>query len=302
MNNLLFYKCLLNRCELGIGGTPSLQGKGALVELLDADSQEIRFFIFAHTRKQVLYYHEYAMPPRDGMYVMRVANNRICEYTDENFKVIAEADHPYVYVTVDTALSEPLIAIENCKYCKRAKDEVLQVLEYSLKRELSGKGWDVELAPYVPNGEEQKRIRGAMAELNDPPSAERTLEKRYGIRKVDFLIRHYLRYREMLRGQRKSDDLRDYILHRDEDHVLKLLDGVLKKLSGSKSVSCPFRFLTDHEIMKRPPFDAVIKQYPYLIGKVSVSRFNDYNNEYKQPYANYRLYDACRDYFAEILK
>ena len=30
MYNFSYFKCRLERCELGIGGTPSLQGKGAL--------------------------------------------------------------------------------------------------------------------------------------------------------------------------------------------------------------------------------------------------------------------------------
>lgn len=303
MDNFLFYKCLLKRCELGIGGTPSLQGKGALVELLDADSQESRYFIFAHTRKQLLYYHEYAMPPHDGMYVLRVANNRVSEYTGENFEVITEVVHPYVYVVVDTAPSEPLIAIENCKYCKRAKDEVLQVLDYSLHRDLSNVGWNVKLVPCVPSSKQQARLHQMMAVVNDLPNAERTLENRYGIQRVDLLIRHFLRYRESLRGKRKSHDLRNYILHHNKDLVLKLLDGVLRNLKGSKSVSCPFRFLQDHKVMKRPPFNAVINQFPYLKDRVTVSRFNEYTNENNNPYAkDGDLYDVYRAYFADIIE
>ena len=128
MYNFSYFKCRFTRCELGIGGTPSLQGKGALVDILDTDSRVINFLMLTHTYKQLIYHHEYALPPRNGLYVMRAANNRVREYVGDHFEVITKADHPYVYVVIDTQPDEPLIAIENCMFCKRAKDEVALVL------------------------------------------------------------------------------------------------------------------------------------------------------------------------------
>ena len=91
MYNFSYFKCRFTRCELGIGGTPSLQGKGALVDILDTDSRGINFLMLTHTHKQLIYHHEYALPPRNGLYVMRAANNRVREYVGDHFEVITKA-------------------------------------------------------------------------------------------------------------------------------------------------------------------------------------------------------------------
>lgn len=61
------------------------------------------------------------MPPQHGLFVVRAANNRVREYVGDHFEVITKADHPYVYVVIDTQPDEPLIAIENCMFCKKSK-------------------------------------------------------------------------------------------------------------------------------------------------------------------------------------
>ena len=303
MYNFSYFKCRFTRCELGIGGTPSLQGKGALVDILDADSREIDSLIFAHTQKQLVYYHEYAMPPQNGLFVVRAANNRVREYVGDHFEVITKADHPYVYVVIDTEPDEPLIAIENFMFCKRAKDEVALVLGYTLSINLEGVGWKVKLEPYDANQEETSRITKVMTEINDPQNAERSLEKMYGIKKTGLLIRNYLRYKAKQMGMRKSDELRDYVLIKDAELVIELLDGVLRKLKGSKNVSRPIRFLQDHDIIARPTFKALIKCYPYLKDKVSESRFNDYTNiDKKEYFKDDKLYDKYHETFSTILK
>lgn len=303
MYNLSYFKCRFTRCELGIGGTPSLQGKGALVDILDADSRGICSLIFAHTQKQLVYYHEYAMPPQNGLFVVRAANNRVREYVGDHFEVITKADRPYVYVVIDTEPDEPLIAIENCMFCKRAKDEVALVLGYTLCRELRAVGWKVKLVPYDPKYEETSRITKMMAVINDPQNAERTLENMKGAKKADFLIGDYLQYKAKQTALRKSDNLEDYVLYDDTELVLKLLDGVLRKLKGSKNVSRPIRFLQDHDIIARPTFKALIKCYPYLKDKVSESRFNDYTNiDKKEYFKDDKLYDKYHETFSTILK
>ena len=303
MYNFSYFKCRFTRCELGIGGTPSLQGKGALVDILDADSREIDSLIFAHTQKQLVYYHEYAMPPQNGLFVVRAANYRVRESVGDHFEVITKADHPYVYVVIDAEPDEPLIAIENCMFCKRAKDEVALVLGYTLCRELRVVGWKVKLEPYDANQEETSRITKMMAVINDPQNAERTLENMNGMKRTDLLIRNYLRYKAKQTGMRKSDELRDYVLIKDAELVIELLDGVLRKLKGSKNVSRPIRFLQDHDIIARPTFKALIKCYPYLKGKVSESRFNDYTNiDKKEHFKDDKLYDKYHETFSTILK
>ena len=300
--NFSYFKCRFQLCELSIGGTPSLQGKGALVDILNADSQETRFLIFAHTQKQLLYYHEYAMSPQNDMFVMRAANNRVREFAGDHFEVITQADHPYVYVVIDAEPDEPIVAIENCKYCKRAKDEVKTVLEYSLCRNMGSVGWKVKLEPYDPKHEETTRITKVMAGINDPQNTERSLEKRYGIKKTDFLIRNCLHSKAKQKRMRKSDDMREYVLYKDTELVIKLLDGVLRKLKGSKAVSRPVRFLQDREILDRPTFVALLKCYPYLKDKVSPSRFNDYTNpEKKNHFDNDKLYNKYYEIFSTIL-
>lgn len=123
MYNFSYFKCRFTRCELGIGGTPSLQGKGALVDILDADSREIDSLIFAHTQKQLVYYHEYAMPPQNGLFVVRAANNRVREYVGDHFEVITKADRPYVYVVIDTEPDE--FSVEDMMLCfSIAKDNI----------------------------------------------------------------------------------------------------------------------------------------------------------------------------------
>lgn len=112
-----------------------------------------------------------------------------------------------------------------------------------------------------------------MAVINDPQNAERTLENMKGAKKADFLIGDYLRYKAKQTGMRKSDELRDYVLIKDAELVIELLDGVLRKLKGSKNVSRPIRFLQDHDIIARPTFKALIKCYPYLKDKVT-ERYN----------------------------
>lgn len=303
MYNFSYFKCRFTRCELGIGGTPSLQGKGALVDILDTDSRGINFLMLTHTHKQLIYHHEYALPPRNGLYVMRAANNRVREYVGDHFEVITKADHPYVYVVIDTQPDEPLVAIENCMFCKRAKNEVLQVLEYSLCRELGAAGWKVKLTPYNPKCEETSRITDVMAGINDPQNAERTIENINAIRTSGFLIGDYLHFKARQTALRKSDNLEDYILCDDTELVLKLLDGVLRKLKGSKNVSRPIRFLQDHDIIARPTFKALIKCYPYLKDKVSESRFNDYTNiDKKEYFKDDKLYDKYHETFSTILK
>lgn len=303
MYNFSYFKCRFTRCELGIGGTPSLQGKGALVDILDADSREINSLIFAHTQKQLVYYHEYAMLPQNGLFVVRAANIRVRESVGDHFEVITKADYPYVYVVIDAEPDEPLIAIENCMFCKRAKDEVALVLGYTLCRELRVVGWKVKLEPYDANQEETSRITKMMAVINDPQNAERTLENMNGMKRTDLLIRNYLRYKAKQTGMRKSDELRDYVLIKDAELVIELLDGVLRKLKGSKNVSRPIRFLQDHDIIARPTFKALIKCYPYLKGKVSESRFNDYTNiDKKEHFKDDKLYDKYHETFSTILK
>lgn len=303
MYNFSYFKCRFTRCELGIGGTPSLQGKGALVDILDADSREINSLIFAHTQKQLVYYHEYAMLPQNGLFVVRAANIRVRESVGDHFEVITKADYPYVYVVIDAEPDEPLIAIENCMFCKRAKDEVALVLGYTLCRELRVVGWKVKLEPYDANQEETSRITKMMAVINDPQNAERTLENMNGMKRTDLLIRNYLRYKAKQTGMRKSDELRDYVLIKDAELVIELLDGVLRKLKGSKNVSRPIRFLQDHDIIARPTFKALIKCYPYLKDKVSESRFNDYTNiDKKEHFKDDKLYDKYHETFSTILK
>ena len=302
MYNFSYFKCRLERCELGIGGTPSLQGKGALVDILDADSREIDSLIFAHTQKQLLYYHEYALPPQNDMFVMRASNNRVREFAGDHFEVITKADHPYVYVVIDAEPDEPIVAIENCRYCKRAKDEVKMVLEYSLCRNMGTVGWKLKLEPYDPKHEETTRITKVMAGINDPQNAERSLEKRYGIKKTDFLIRNCLHSKARQTSIRKSDDMQDYVLSNDTELVIELLGGVLRNLKGSKAVSRPVRFLQDREILDRPTFVALLKCYPYLKDKVSPSRFNDYTNPLKKDhFKNDKLYDKYYEIFSTIL-
>ena len=48
MYNFSYFKCRLERCELGIGGTPSLQGKGALKDKVS----ESRFNDYTNTDKK----------------------------------------------------------------------------------------------------------------------------------------------------------------------------------------------------------------------------------------------------------
>lgn len=138
----------------------------------------------------------------------------------------------------------------------------------------------MKLAPYNPKCEETSRITEVMAGINDPQNAERTLENMKGLKRTDFLIRNYLRYKAKQTGMRKSDELRDYVLIKDAELVIELLDGVLRKLKESKNVSRPIRFLQDHNIIARPTFKALIKCYPYLKDKVSESRFNDDSGYY----------------------
>ena len=125
-----------------------------------------------------------------------------------------------------------------------------------------------------------------MKNIDYPQTINRTLETKYGLKKTDFLIRNFLEYREKATKPKKSNNFRDYIKHANKDLVIAVIHKALKdtKELTSKSVARIFRFLTDFEVLYRPKFEAVIREFPEIIGHASEGRFNYFNNENRNPF------------------
>lgn len=288
MNIMKYYKCHIAPSDVDQGGAPLLQGKGVFTKIFSEDSLKKKKFLLAHTPKQMVFYHEYALPPQNDRYVILVANCRVREYQVDLFEKTTVADHPYLYMVVDATTDEPMVAIEECKQCKKAAEEVRLVLEYSLNRDMEASGWQVTLTEYEPTDDDVAKVRELTKDIHDPQNVNRTLETKYGLEKTDFLIRNYLEYRQKVTKPKKSNNFRDYILHNNKNLVINLIRKVIQdtKELVSKSVSRIFRFLTDHEVISCPKFEAVIREFPELEDHVSPSRFNTYIRQLDNPFEN----------------
>ena len=77
----------------------------------------------------------------------------------------------------------------------------------------------------------------------------------------------------------KSGAIHDYIVHTDKELVLKRLHQVMKGLTIPKDIARPFRYLIDRKVIDRPPYKAVIREFPELESYIHESRYNHYMNE-----------------------
>lgn len=303
MKDIKYFKCHIAESDVDKGGAPSLQGKGVFAKIFSEDSLEKKYFILAHTPKQLVFYHEYVLPPQDDSCVILVANNRVREWQANLFEKKTVVDHPYIYMVVDASTDEPMVAIEECELCKKAAEEVRMVLEYSLNREMEASGFKVMLTEYQPTDDDIAKVQDLTKDINDPQNVNRTLETKYGLEKTDFLIRNYLKYRQMATKPKSSNDFRDYIRHKNKNLVISLIHKVIKETKGlvSQSVSRIFRFLSEHEVIKRPKFQAVMLEFPELKNHVSENRFNYYLRQLDDPFKNDPVCETLYREFAILL-
>ena len=299
-----FFKCHIASSDVDKGGAPLLQGKGVFAKIFSEDSLKKKKFLLAHTPKQLVFYHEYALPPQNDGYVILVANSRVREWQENLFEKKTVADHPYVYMVVDATTDEPLVAIEECKLCKKAAEEVRLVLEYSLNRDMEASGCKVTLTEYQPTEDDIAKVQDLTKDINDPQNVNRTLETKYGLEKTDFLIRDYLEYRQKATKPKKTNNFRDYIRHKNKNLVIALIHQVIKETKElvSKSVSRIFRFLKDHKVLVEPKFKAVMLEFPELEGHVSVGRYNAYVRQMDEPFKNDPECDVLYEKFEILLK
>ena len=295
-----YLKCHIKVVGMEKGGMPLLQRKGIFTKIFCKDSQKQKKLLLAHTPNQWLLYHEYVIPPKGDCCMILVANCRVREVQVDLFEKNTVVDYPYLYMIIDTTNDEPLIAIEDFRYFERDIDEVGQVLQYSLNRAMEFCGLETLIVEYEPTDEEKIKINNLMKNIDDPQTINRTLETKYGLKKTDFLIRNFLEYREKATKPKKSNNFRDYIKHANKDLVITVIHKALKDTEElvSKSVARIFRFLADFEVLYRPKFEAVKREFPEIIGHASEGRFNFYTNEDNHPFsgdpAYYELFETLK--------
>ena len=304
METIKIFRCHVASNDVDKGGTPLLQGRGVFAKIFSDDSLEKKYFLLAHTPKQLVFYHEYTLKVPNDRYVILVANNRVREWQETLFEKKTVVDHPYIYMVVDASTDEPMVAIEECKQCIKAVEEVRLVLEYSLNREMEASGCKVTLTEYQPTDDDIAKVQDLTKDINDPQNLNRTLETKYGLEKTDFLIRNYLKYRQMVTKPKTSNDFRDYIKHQNKNLVISLIHKVIKKTKelASKSVSRIFRFLKEYKVLIRPKFEAVIREFPELKGHVSPGRFNTYLGDLDNPFKDDPVCDILYEEFEILLK
>ena len=127
MDNFLFYNCCMEYQQLTTGDEGYLAGSEVLQTICDVDFQENGLYL--HNPKTD-YYHKYAKPPKDGMYLMKVA--RPAALTN-------------IHVFIDTRLFPNFIWIEKIDGRLEECLEVGRVVESSLDQMARKYGWRAKL-------------------------------------------------------------------------------------------------------------------------------------------------------------
>lgn len=77
---------------------------------------------------------------------------------------------------------------------------------------------------------------------------------------------------------KKSDDIRIYIRHENKEGIIAFLHHAVKGMMSQKEISMPFRYLFDHDLTDKIPYNAVIKELPALKGLLKERGYNNWTN------------------------
>lgn len=127
MDNFLFYNCCMEYQQLTTGDEGYLAGSEVLQTICDVDFQENGLYL---NNPKTDYYHKYAKPPKDGMYLMKVAK---------------PAALTNIHVFIDTRLFPNFIWIEKIDGRLEECLEVGRVVESSLDQMARKHGWRAKL-------------------------------------------------------------------------------------------------------------------------------------------------------------
>ena len=99
----------------------------------------------------------------------------------------------------------------------------------------------------------------------------------------------------------KDDSIKDYILFKDKNLVMKLLRSQIKDARSSKKIAMPFRLLSDRKFMKRIPYKVVISDMPELEGRISETRYNHWTNTISSSYEGDSDYETLNKEIDNLL-
>jgi hypothetical protein len=250
----------------------------ALCRMLDDDYHKKRTLVFAHPNNtNEKYKRHYCTQAMNGFAMLEVG--RLSHY----------ADCAYVFVNIHPKLTDvPYVVFGEYRQAFRSHKTLARMMERAFNWALNGRGLMVTLEAW--NEEEGEEIFpwGIDLMLSMVEAQQRLGEagrRDSGIEDMELLIEQIGGHGAAAKGKTakrkplKSGMFYDYIVHTDKELVLKRLHQVMKGLTIPKDIARPFRYLIDRKVIDRPPYKAVIREFPELESYIHESRYNHYMNE-----------------------
>lgn len=282
-NKLVFYNCRLEPRQLLIGEDENcfLRSKEVVRTICDADFRNNSLdLIDPKTNKY--YYHEYAKHPKNGLYLMRVVNERLRKDTSTSE---LKTDHPFLHVLIDTQVYPHFVIVEHYDSLPQCSAEVVGVLQHSLSVAVWKHGWRVVLNPDTTGVvSDFKLAQRAWEYLKNNLDGPRTLEELRGDIRINRERFHQLVISESI-----------------ADGAMKWIQAFMRGKTKPKDIIAPLRAAKEAGVIKKMSKAEFRATFGGLLGN-SLSLLDRYMSDTYSWNPNDKVYQNMVDKFGELVE
>ena len=213
-----------------------------------------------------------------------------------------DMDFAFVRILLHSAFyGEPYLVLERYAQSFRNPDILAKMVESAFNYVLKGSGVEMKLEPWESEENIMWLLDYEVSYMNEMQKMKK--EDLVMIGYEEALERHLKQEAKKKKRQiKKSQNIKDYILHKNKNSVLKLLRRIVRKSSSPKKVAMPFRLLIDRMIMKRAPFKLVLSEIPELEGRISDTRYNHWTDDRTSSYQGDSDYEELNKELDNLIK
>ena len=251
------------------------------VKAMDDDLYKRREFKFMHPKhKDKEYIRHYLGSPVNGMALLAVGQFKTPE------------DFAYVWIISKSVnYGEPYLVFEKYAQSFRNPHILAEIVERAFNWVLKGTSVKFVLEPWETD--EKIMWHDDYSESYDNEARKCKDKGPIMVGYEDALEGHLKEAaRKAKRYIAKEDSIEGYILYKDKKQLMALLRNQIKNVRSSKKIAMPFRLLSDRKLMKRIPYKVVMSAFPELKGRISVTRYNHWNNTIVSSYRGNPDYES----------
>ena len=274
MKKFKLFCCHFEGGELSLWNQRLLPGEEVFAKVLGEHFHNKKI-VLKHPKTGMTYDHEIVGKPSNGVYLIRVFNQRV-KSEDVYFKG-KKIDHPFLFVFINLAGKVPLIMIQQHEAVIESADEAALVLEHSLNNALKKSKWTLRLMPNKKDKVDVSLYEALIMSANDNFSRQKPTDT--------------------ARPKAESVFVMGLTSARDRKLVIRIIEGDMGAMDNNENTMRAMCAAYSAEIIAKPKHKNFEARYGEVIAE---STFNRYLRQKDSIYNGDGAYGTLLDEFRKI--